>query len=106
MTSSYYIVPKSYVVLKYTTRFKFFKIVARPQRGRGSHFQNHKTTLYCIESRDDPYSSAAVSTPEDDVARLIGRPYKRHDTNSICTWEFNTLREAEKAWVLLVLKYS
>jgi hypothetical protein len=83
--------------------FKLVKDVHRHQSGRGARFQNHKITSYKIVSKYNRWA-AAWSPPCKEVTALINADFYRDKEYS--TWKFYNRRDAERAWVLLALKWS
>lgn len=87
-------------------RSKYFvmtKHVHRTQQGRGSKFQNHKVSSYKITSAMNRWSSA-WSPSDTEVSKLIRADFIR-DTGRL-VWKFYDRRSADKAWVLLAMKYG
>ena len=88
--------------MRESTYFKLVKDVHRHQTGRGSRFQNHKVTSYKIVAKVNRWASA-WSPPAQEVSALINADFFRDNEYSV--WKFYSLRDAEKAWILLGLKW-
>lgn len=87
-------------------RSKYFvmtKHVHRTQRGRGSRFQNHKVSSFNITSAISKWSSE-WSPRDNEVSALIRADFIG-DTGRL-VWKFYDRRDADKAWVLLLIKYG
>jgi hypothetical protein len=88
---------------KEVRRSKYFvmkRSVHRRQKGRGSRFQNHKVTDYIITSAMSVWDSAwSPSGPE--VSKVINADVVRDNG-----WVFKHKKDADKAWLLLMIKYS
>lgn len=90
-------------ILRKSKYFQMYKDIHRTQSGRGSRFQNHKVTSYKITSTQNQWSSAW--TPNDnEVSELITADFVR-DTGRL-VWKFYNKKAADKAWMLLLLKYG
>lgn len=83
--------------------FVMYKDVHRVQCGRGSRFQNHKITSYKITSAKSVWSSE-WSPNDNEVSKLIAADFIR-DTGRLI-WKFYDRRDADRAWMLLLLKYG
>lgn len=92
-------------VLRTSRYFTMTRRVHRYQHGRGAKFQNHKITSYVIQSRENVFSSAW--TPNDDeVSALIKADFERDHWVERRAWKFYNRRDADKAWVLLMLRWG
>lgn len=89
--------------LRHSKYFVMNRSVARRQRGRGARFQNHKLTTYSIKSAMS-FWSAAWSPSDSEVTNLIKADYVEESGGLV--WQFNNKRDADKAWVLLLMKYG
>ena len=89
--------------LRRSHHFVMYKHVHRTQHGRGSRFQNHKVTSYKITSTKSQWSSA-WSPNDNEVSKLINADFVRD--NGRLVWKFYNKRDADKAWVLLAMKYG
>lgn len=89
--------------LRRSHHFVMYKHVHRTQHGRGSRFQNHQVTSYKITSAKSAWSSE-WSPNDNEVTNLIRADFVR-DTGRL-VWKFYNRRDADKAWVLLVMKYG
>lgn len=88
-------------------RSKYFvmtkSVHRRKSRGRGSKFQNYKVTSFKIKSASRLWSNDWA--PSDaDVNELIKADFVRD--NGRLEWKFYDKRNADKAWVLLAMKYG
>lgn len=83
-----------------STYFVMNKSVYRRQKGRGSRFQNHKVTDYIITSAMSVWDSA-WSPSGREVSKVI-----RADEVRDNGWVFKNKRDADKAWILLMMKYG
>lgn len=86
-----------YTVIKQSKSFIFLKTVHRYQAGKGARFQNHKIASYRIVLIN-PYF------PIDEIEKLI-KPDHVRKTN-FTAWKFYNYERAEKAWIMLQLKYE
>lgn len=89
--------------MRESTYFQLVKDVHRHQAGRGSKFQNHKVTSYKIIGKVNRWASA-WSPPISEVSALINADFYRDNDHPV--WKFYDLKSAEKAWMLLGLKWS
>lgn len=90
-------------ILRKSSFFLMYKDVHRTQSGRGSRFQNHKVTSYKITSAMNKWSSA-WSPSDSEVSELIAADVVRNTGRLI--WKFYNRRDADRAWMLLLLKYG
>ena len=89
--------------LRKSKYFQMYKDVHRVQGGRDSRFQNHKITSYKITSAMSRWSSE-WSPNDTEVTRLIAADVIR-DTGRLI-WKFYNRQDADRAWMLLLLKYG
>lgn len=81
------------------------KDVHRPHRGRGSKFQNHKVTSYKIRTTgvlDRSFLDEARNLINPDFTRHPADPYRL----GFQEWKFYSKQAADRAWMLLLLKYG
>ena len=88
-------------------RSKYFvmtkSVHRRKDRGRGSKFQNYKVTSYKIKSASSLWSNDWAPN-EAEVTALVNADHVRY--NGRLVWKFYDKRKADKAWVLLSMKYG
>lgn len=90
-------------------RSKYFvmskSVHRRKDRGRGAKFQNYKVTSYKI-SINAPFPSKLIDEARNlvnpDFSRVPEEPNKCYFQK----WKFYNKRDADKAWVLLAMKYG
>ena len=91
--------------LRRCRNFVMLRSVHRTQHGRGARFQNHQVTCYKIKPLA-PLPSRSI----DEARRLANPDYVRISADPLqCyyqTWKFYTKEAADRAWVLLSLKYG
>ena len=93
-------------VIRKSNYFVMYKDVHRPHRGRGSKFQNHKVTSYKIKPLGRLPSKLideARTLANPDHVRVPADPLKY---SYYQTWKFYSKQAADRAWMLLLLKYG
>jgi len=93
-------------IIRASKNFTMIKSVHRHQSGKGARFQNHKVTSYKIAANYFIMGEGKRQSRDAEVSALINADFDRSRSNGRTTWKFYNQRDADKAWVLLGLKYS
>ena len=93
---------KTEKIIRQSKYFTMIKSVHRNQYGRGACFQNHKVTGYKITPNFDPFWSPMCN----EITTFLNVDHVREHDFGRTVWNFHTPDAADKAWVLLELKYG
>lgn len=88
---------------KHLRRSKYFLMdswLSPKKRGRGAKFQNMRKRMYKITATSQFWYGPSSGPNRQEISKLINAGYVND------SWVFNDKRDADKAWVLLMLKYG
>lgn len=93
---------------KEVRRSKYFVMTRHVQgrkRGRGAKFQNVRAAIYKITPAMSVFSSA-WSPRDEDVSELVNADFIEKADIQRPSWGFRDQRAADRAWILLGLKWQ
>ena len=93
-------------IIRTSKNFTMIKSVHRHQIGRGARFQNHKVTSWIIKPTANLPSRRVAEAAQLAGPHFIRMPNDPFKQTYYQEWKYYDQKSADKAWVLLGLKYS